>query len=301
MASLRHGVVVGIGVVVVVLAASTAAFADVDGQATGGGTHLSMYDQREMRQIKELTTAEAKAKAAPKWEYASVANCPGNTPMSATRSDFCVGAVAACRGNTPQQGLGPSAKLFRRAIDPKGNPAGPWEQYGLTCFPQDAPGAPRRPVLTMTQILAAFHDTNFAKPAVNIQPKGNVTLVHLPTYFELQWPTDGFQPGEVDHPSPASLLGHRVEIEPVLSSVEYVYGDGSTSGPTTSLGGPYPSGDIRKTYEKAGAFPVRADVTYGGKFRVDGGQWIDIPGTVTIEGDTERLQVKTAHARLVTN
>ena len=207
---------------------------------------MSMYDRKEMRDIKKAAAEAASAKAVKRYEYASVANCPGITPTSANRNDFCKAAADACKGNTPEQGLGPSAKLYRRADDPKGTPTGPWEQYGFTCFPQDAPGAPKRPMLTMNQILAAFHDTNFAKPTVNIQPKGNVTLVRLETYFELQWPTVGFQPGEVDHPDPARMLGYQVDIEPVLNSVDYVYGDGSSSGPTTSLGGPYPSGDVHK-------------------------------------------------------
>jgi hypothetical protein len=280
---------------------SLSAFADTFGSATSGGTHLSMFDRREMRQIKDMAAQAAAAKQAPEWEYASVANCPGITPTSANRNDFCKAAADACKGNTAEQGLGPSAKLYRQAIDPKGNATGPWVQYGFTCFPQDAPGAPARPMLTMNQILAAFHDTDFAKPTVNIQPKGNVTLVRLQTYFALQWPTAGFQPGEVDHPDPARMLGYQVEIEPVLRSVDYVYGDGSSSGPTTSLGGPYPSGDVHKAYERAGDFPVRADVRYGGRFRVAGGDWIDIPGEVTIRGVEETLAVKTAHARLVTN
>ena len=271
------------------------------GNTTQDGTRMSMYDRKEMRDIKKASAQAASGHAAPKWEYASVANCPGITPTSANRNAFCKAAADACKGNTAEQGLGPSAKLYRRAIDLKGTATGPWVQYGFTCFPQDAPGAPARPMLTMNQILAAFHDTNFAKPTVDIQPKGNVTLVRLQTYFELQWPTAGFQPGEVDHPDPARMLGYQVEIEPVLKSVDYVYGDGSSSGPTTSLGGPYPSGDVHKAYERAGDFPVRADVTYGGRFRVGGGEWIDIPGEVTIRGVEETLAVKTAHARLVSN
>ena len=150
----------------------------------------------------------------------------------------------------------------------------------------------------MAQVLAAFHDTDFAKPSVQIQPKGNVTLVTLPTYFELTWPSAGFAPGEVDAVDPARMLGFRVEIRPQFKSVVYVYGDGSTSGATTSRGGPYPSGDIRHAYDEAGTFPVRADVTYTGQFRVAGGQWIDIPGQVTIQGQPEDLQVRTAKARL---
>jgi hypothetical protein len=92
-----------------------------------------------------------------------------------------------------------------------------------------------------------------------------------------------------------------VEIRPTLGSVTYVYGDGTTSGPTRSLGGPYPTGDVVKEYPRAGSFPVRADVTYGGQFRVGGGAWIDIPGQVTIRGTPEPLEVRTAHARLVTH
>ena len=97
------------------------------------------------------------------------------------------------------------------------------------------------------------------------------------------------------------MAGFRVEIRPKVKSISYVYGDGTTSGATTSLGGPYPEGDITKTYTRAGDFTVRVDVTYAGEFRVNGGQWIDIPGDVTIRGTPETLTVKTAHAVLVAN
>lgn len=189
-------------------------------------------------------------------------------------------------------------RLFRRAIDASGAPAGPWVQYGITCFPEDAPG-PARPTVTMAMVLAAFHATDFATPTVEVEPRGNVTLVTLPTYFETRWPQAGFQPGEVDQVDPARMAGFRVEIRPKVKSITYDYGDGSTSGSTTSVGGPYPDGDITKTYTRAGDFAVRADVTYTGEFRVNGGQWIAIPGDVTIRGTAATLAVRTAHARLV--
>jgi hypothetical protein len=171
-------------------------------------------------------------------------------------------------------------------------------QYGITCFPEDAPG--RRRVVTMAMVLAAFHDTNFALATVNIQPEGNVTLVTLPTYFELRWPAMGYQPDEVDAVDPARMAGFRVDIRPRLKSVLYVYGDG-TSERTGSLGGPYPDGDVRHEYAKGGSYQVRADVTYSGQYRVNGGTWITIPGDVTIRGTPETLTVRTAKARLVTN
>ena len=239
------------------------------------------------------------ATARPKFDYASVANCGSNAPDNPNVDDFCAGAAAACAGNTAAEGMGPSVRLFRRAIDAVGRPTGPWVQYGITCFPEDAPGA--RPVVTMAMVIAAFHDTAFSKPTLEIQPKGNVTLVTLPTYFETRWPQRGFEPGEVDHVDPARMAGFRVEIRPKAKSLTYVYGDGTSSGPTTSLGGPYPEGDITKAYPRSGNFTVRADATYTGEFRVNGGEWIDIPGDVTIRGTPETLQVKTAKARLVTH
>lgn len=259
---------------------------------------MNALDREELRQIKAVAAAAKAAKTATLYEYGSVANCGTNTPDSAHPDDLCTPAAKYCAGNTEQQGLGPSVRLFRREVDASGRPKTAWEQYGITCIPEGAPGA--RPIVTMAMVLAAFHDTAFAKPTLEVQPKGNVTLVTLPTYFETRWPQSGYQPGEVDQVDPARMAGFRVEIRPRAKSITYVYGDGTTSGPTTSLGGPYPEGDITKSYPQAGDFTVRADATYTGEFRVNGGEWIDIPGDVTIQGTPETLTVKTAKARLYT-
>ncbi|NNM45390.1 hypothetical protein [Knoellia koreensis] len=278
---------------------ASGAAADIGGDGTGDGVRIKVFTAQELKDLK-ASAMVAKAKKAPiQYEYTAVANCPNEEPGSTNADAFCPSAAAFCANNTPEQGLGPSVKLYRREVDAAGKPQGGWEQYGITCFPQFAPGA--SPTLTMELILAAFHDTKFAVPTVQIQPKGNVTLVTLPTYFQVVWPEAGFEPDEVDKPDPATVAGFNVEIRPVLKSVNYIYGDGSSSGPTESLGGPYPEGDVTKEYPKAGTFQVRADVTYGGQFRVNGGQWIDIPDVVVIQGTPEPLQVKTAKARLVTH
>jgi hypothetical protein len=259
---------------------------------------MNLFDKSELHRIKEQAAAAKAAKNPTLFEYASVANCGANSPDTANPDDLCTAAAQYCAGNTKQQGLGPSVRLFRREVDAAGRPKTAWAQYGITCFPEDAPGA--RPAVTMAMVIAAFHDTAFAKPTVEVQPKGNVTLVTLPTYFETRWPHTGFGPGEIDQVDPARMAGFRVEIRPSARSINYVYGDGTSSGPTTSLGGPYPEGDITKVYPRAGSFMVRADVTYTGQFRVNGGEWIDIPGDVTIQGTPETVTVKTAKARLVT-
>lgn len=148
-------------------------------------------------------------------------------------------------------------------------------------------------------IKRAFAETKFAVPTVNIQPEGDVTLVNLPTFFEVRFPDRGFGPDEVDQPDPSLLLGHRIEIRPRLKSVTYHLGE-RTIGPTTSLGGPHPTGDIRLTYSRPGTHQVRADIVYTGQFRVGGSGWIDIPGEVDLTGTPVTLTVREARARLYT-
>ncbi len=242
----------------------------------------------------------------PFFTYASTGLCGGARPDNDI--DYKCGADARCEGHTPAQGQGPPVTVWEARIDKNGKPvdgqdkriaALEWHRLGVTCLPELVPG--QQPRLTMAQIQRAFHDTDFALASLNIQPEGNVTLVTLPTYFETRWPAEGFAPDEVDSVDPARMSGFRVDIRPRLKSVVYVYGDGSTSERTQSLGGPYPEGDIKHEYVKSGSYQVRADVTYGGQYRVNGGAWITIPGDVTIQGTPETLAVKTAHARLVTH
>jgi hypothetical protein len=171
-----------------------------------------------------------------------------------------------------------------------------WESVGFTCLASLVPGANN--VLTMQMILDQFHKTKFAKPTASIRPVGLKTLVNLPTYYELTWPTTGFEPGEADA---TILVGRRVEIEPAFVSATYIYGDGESSGPVDSFGGPHPTGDVVHTYRKKMTAPVQINATYSGRFRVDGGAWITIPDTVTIEGTPANLTVAEAKARLYKN
>jgi hypothetical protein len=230
------------------------------------------------------------------FEYTSMTSCPNNSPGGVAADLPCVGAIQACAGNTPQQGQGPQVQLFRREVDAKGAPISTvWEPLGSTCLPELVPG---KQVLGMGLILAAFHDTAWALPTVHTQPEGNVTLVTLPTFFEVKWPAAGFKPDEIDT---VTLMGTQVQIRPTNAGYTYVFGDGTSPVQTDSAGGVYPNGDITHAYAKAGAYNTHIDITYGGQFSVSGGEWIDIDPTenVTVNGSPLLLTVRTAHARLV--
>ncbi|NMM24961.1 MAG: hypothetical protein HHJ11_16005 [Phycicoccus sp.] len=239
---------------------------------------------------------EAKTGAADRrtFEYTSVYACPTNVPGANPADVPCAGSIQGCAGNTPEQGLGPLVRLYRRELDASGNPIGGWTGIGTTCFPDLVSG---KPVLGLGRILAAFHNTPWAKPTAHIQPEGNVTLVTLATYFEVNWPTAGFQPGEIDT---VTLLGTSVRIRPTVQAYTYDFGDGTSFGPTPSAGGAYPDGDITHAYPKAGTYDTHIDITYGGEFSIAGGAWLPIPDSVTVAGSLQPLTVKTANARLVT-
>lgn len=296
------------GTAALLLTVASPAAADFSGNKTDAGVRIKLLNYQAMKALQSDAAQSALPGAKPPFPtYASTSPCGGATPDHRL-GDLTCGASAACAGNSPEQGLGPPVVVWEALVGKNGKPVDAqnepvptlrWTMLGTTCFPELVPGAQQ--ALTMAQITAAFHDTRFALATVHIQPEGNLTLVTLPTYFELRWPTAGFQPDEVDSVDPARMSGYRVDIRPRLESIVYVFGDGAASQRTDSLGGPYPGGDIVHEYAKGGAYRVHADVTYGGQYRVNGGSWVDIPGSVTVPGTPETLQVRTAHARLVTH
>ena len=175
---------------------------------------------------------------------------------------------------------------------------------GDTCGTQSAPAAapPPPPVPTLAQIQQAFKRLPFSKPTVRIEPRGNVTLVNLPTYYEATWPDDtGLQPGEISQP--VQLLSWSVEFKISSRSYTFRYGDGTSSGKVEDAGGGYPDGAIKHTYGKPiEAAKVTVDSQLTGQFRVNGGTWIDIDTIADLQDEpVTTLAVKESKARLYSN
>lgn len=269
------------------------------GETNGDGGAVHGYSKTELLALGKRRPGSVDSPPKPPWyKFASTSYCSNEAPGNGDLQASCTAEYTACNGGVGSGPSGPAVWVWRMEVDRNGRPVAgaAWERLRFTCLASLVPGADD--VLTMQMILDEFHKTTFARPTTSIQPVGLKTLVNLPTFYELKWNPTGFEPGEGDS---TVLVGRQVEIEPVFVSATYIYGDGEASGPVKTFGGPHPDGDVIHTYRKKMVAPVQINATYGGRFRVDGGAWIDIPETVTIEGAPVNLTVAEAKARLYNN
>ncbi|MFX0539271.1 hypothetical protein ACQBAT_04990 [Ornithinimicrobium sp. Y1847] len=232
------------------------------------------------------------------YEYVAVIDCRPPNSIAEPRLEICQAATDICYG-VGGYTVNAYSIIFRRTVE-AGEVVEDWREIGGTCYTDAVPARSGEPaqVLTEAMIIEQFHRTDFALPQIVIQPPDGQTLVNLPVYFQLAWPDAGFAPGEVDT---TTIVGHEVRIKPTLIGATYVTGDGSSIGPTTSLGGPYPSGDITHEYTSAASLAPFITVEYGGEVSVEGGEWRTIPGSATIEGPSSPLEVLTSRNRLYDN
>lgn len=230
----------------------------------------------------------------PVWEYRETLGCGSQSdPDAANDLTSCSLALSQC---APVNGRGVNQLYVWRRL------AGTtqWFWSGTSCgtanLPNTVQAAPAVP--TLDQIVLAFRELPFAKPTVNVQPEGDVTLVNLPTYFEAQWPTANLAPGDVS--KKVQLLSWSIEFKINPASYNYSFGDGSESDWTDDLGGPYPEGLIRHTYtEPNPAAAVKVDATLTGSYRVNGGAWVDLDGVADLQDEpVTTLQVREAKSRL---
>lgn len=229
--------------------------------------------------------------AGPVYEYKMMPDCDANDPdtgvadMNCARSQVCPVPPSVSRT---------SYAIWRRVIQ-AGKPKGPWERVGETCSSDVTPAS--APGLSMAMITAEFTKIGWARPVISTQPKGDVTLVNLKTFYQATWSQQGYEPGET---STKTLLGVPLMLRPKLVGFTYDFGDGDKYGPTTSLGGVWPDGDVTHTYLKRGAFNTRVITRFGAEFSLDGGRsWERVPATVDVPGPVTTVTVKEKRAVLV--
>lgn len=227
------------------------------------------------------------------YEYRFVPECQGNS--FARGDDGCRTAFLMCRSAGPA--AGPLSGIWRRRAGTTSSAPTTWERIGQTCSPGRPPTAPISPTLTTDLIRTAWARTPFARPSVRIEPAGQQTLVGLPTYFTVAWPTQGYRPGQLRS---LTLAGHHVRIRPALRYAEWHHGDG-TSQRTRTTGGPYPTGEVIHTYPRPGTWTAHVVIGYSGHFSIDGSPWAPVADTIRISGPPTPIQVFTATNRLLPN
>jgi hypothetical protein len=125
-------------------------------------------------------------------------------------------------------------------------------------------------------------------PRVEVHPNPRPSgLVGLPSWFWLS----GYD-GEpiVDR---IEALGVQVDVHLEPTPVTWAFGDGQVVD--AGLGRAYPArSDVRHTYTTHGTTTVRADLALVPRYRIDGTEWLELPGIAL--GDQLRYRVLEAQA-----
>jgi hypothetical protein len=139
------------------------------------------------------------------------------------------------------------------------------------------------------QVLAETKNVLFPGLSVRVQPTGR-TLVNLDTIVY----TDESKVSTTQ----VTLLGFPVDVEATPMSYLWAFGDGTTLT-TTTPGKPYPAKDITHKYLKRGSVGLTLTTNYAARFRVAGGAWQYVDGTVPITGPATPLLIREAVPVLV--
>lgn len=144
--------------------------------------------------------------------------------------------------------------------------------------------------ISPAMVRRAFERLDWPTSDLQLQPPDGQTLINFDTNFF----TDNTTPTT----RTVTLLGQQVEIEATPSEYTWDFGDGASES-TSSPGAAYPDLDVTHEYASEGRVSPSVATTYQGRYRINGGGWQQIPGTLTLQGDPEALRVRSASPRLV--
>ncbi|WP_460853979.1 hypothetical protein [Nocardioides montaniterrae] len=134
-------------------------------------------------------------------------------------------------------------------------------------------------------VARAFRRIPVPTPALHIQPIKGRTLVNFKTNF--------YATGGDPFTRTVTLLGHRVTLRIHVQTYDFTFGDGQHLS-TTAAGGKYPQLTDFHRYRRKGVVRPSLTTTWSADYRVDGGGWQQVRGTVSRTTPTQRLEVTTA-------
>jgi hypothetical protein len=163
-----------------------------------------------------------------------------------------------------------------------------WTVIGQTCLTQEQAGD--LGAITPGMVLEAFRALSWPEPQLSVQPPDGETLVNFDTNF--------FTTLTEPETQTVTLIGIQVTIEATPRDYLWHFGDGADET-TSSPGSAYPQLEITHRFTRKGELSPSVDVVYAGRYRIGGGGWTDIPGTLTVPGPAVALRVLEAKPQLV--
>lgn len=134
------------------------------------------------------------------------------------------------------------------------------------------------PVPALDPVTIAMHlRDQIPVPNAEIKINPNRGLVGVDSWFWI----DGYNGSPIEDSTNA--FGQRVEVEARVTRYEWSFGDGGTLAAKT-IGRSYPHrSQIRHVYERSSAgfssgYQVEVSFSFSVRYRIDGGQWIELPG-----------------------
>lgn len=212
-------------------------------------------------------------------EYLRSSDCalPGRHP-----SETCKSGVWADEGTvTCDDGARPLAPLARRE-----RVEGGWSPWVVVSW-STCPGDPGSQVeLTIREVARL----PVAEPTIVVQPAGGRALIQMETIFHA--PDAGAQGFS------AEVVGQVVDVVVRPVAQEWDFGDGARwTG--NDPGAPWPDFTVHRVYEQTGTFTSALTTTWAARYRVDGGAWSDIDGSITTDVMGEPVEIVERRAYLL--
>lgn len=146
-----------------------------------------------------------------------------------------------------------------------------------------------QPAVTAPLVARALRRVPIPAAKLLVQPPNGRTLVNFATNFYTE---------REEFTRTVRLLGQRVELRITPAQFTWHFDDGESTS-TSTPGAPYPKLEVTHDYPEKGPVSPRVDTTYTALFRVNGGAWQPVPGSVTIPGESVSLDVVEASPILV--
>jgi hypothetical protein len=154
------------------------------------------------------------------------------------------------------------------------------------CIPSEKAHIPE---ITSGLVRAALRRVPLPASELKVQPPNGRTLVNFATNFYTE---------REEFTRTVTLLGQEVDLRITPARFTWHFDDDETMT-TARPGAPYPKLQVTHDYLEKGAVSPSVDTTYTADFRVNGGAWQPVPGSVTIPGESVALEVVEAQPTLV--